>query len=87
MLVKMAREVAHAKREVLHMDSNDTPTQILNALEQIQASPELQAEAHTDPESVLNKLRLSGTARHAVALGIAGMLVVPGLVFPQSFWA
>ena len=69
------------------MDCNDTPTQILNALEQIQASPELQAEAQTNPESVLNKLRLSGTARHAVALGIAGLLVVPGFLTPQTFWA
>lgn len=68
--------------------TNDTrdAQQILDAMRQIQDSAELQAEAATSPEALLDKLNLSGVARHAVALGIAGMLVVPTLGFSSASW-
>lgn len=75
------------------MDINPTRTddeaqQILSALQQIQDNPELRAEANTNPDGVLNRLKLSGVARHAVALGIASMLVVPAFANgPEMFWA
>lgn len=65
----------------------DTEAQeILSALRQIQDSPELRAEASTNPEGVMNRLNLSGVARHAVAFGIAGMLVAPVIMSADSFW-
>jgi hypothetical protein len=90
MFEAMAREAAHAK-EVFHVDINPNAAdvqadEILDALQQIQASPELLAEAQTDPERVLNRFKLSGVARHAVAFGIAGILVAPTVVHAQIFW-
>jgi hypothetical protein len=85
----MGREVAH-KDEVSNVDVTNTAQteQILNALQQIQDSPELQAEAKANPETVLNRLGLSGVARHAVAFGIAGLLVVPvATASPMGFWS
>lgn len=68
--------------------SDDQAQQILSALQQIQDNPALRAEASTNPEGVMNRLKLSGIARHAVALGIAGMLVAPAIVSqPDVFWA
>jgi hypothetical protein len=66
--------------------SQDEAQQILEALRQVQDSPELQAEAAKSPESVLDRLGLSGVARHAVALGIAGLLVAEVGITPDSFW-
>ena len=67
--------------------SDDEAQQILSALQQIQDSPDLRAEAGTNPDGVLNRLKLSGVARHAVALGIAAMLVVPAVAsLPDVFW-
>jgi hypothetical protein len=60
---------------------------ILESLRKIQDSEELRAEAATNPESVMDRLGLSGVARHAVAFGIAGLLVGHGLVKPMGFWA
>jgi ferric-dicitrate binding protein FerR (iron transport regulator) len=85
----MGQKAAQAKQEVFHVDTAKTTAQaeeILNALQQIQDSPELQAEAKTNPDGVLNRLRLSGVARHAVAFGIAGLLVAPAVVKPEMFW-
>jgi hypothetical protein len=65
---------------------HDEAQDILEALRQIQDSEDLRTEAATDPESVLNRLGLSGIARHAVAFGIAGLLVVPGLVHTDGWW-
>lgn len=67
--------------------STQTQEEILGALRQIQQSPELQAEAQANPETVLNRLKLSGVARHAVAFGIAGLLVAPTMMKPAGFWA
>ena len=78
------------------MDINTTRTddeaqQILSALEQIQGSAELRAEAGSNMDRVLNRFNLSGVARHAVALGIASMLVIPAVgsigSLPEVFWA
>jgi len=86
----MVREAAHTP-EVFSMDMDTTPSQdeaqeILDALRQIQANPELRAEAETNPEGAMDRLGLSGIARHAVAFAIAGALVVPHLVKPEGFW-
>jgi hypothetical protein len=67
-------------------ETMDQAEEILDALQQIQSSPELRAEASTDPESVLNRFALNGIARHAVAFGIAGLLAAPILASPQNFW-
>lgn len=69
-----------------HTDDTRDAQQILDAMRQIQNSPALQAEAATSPESVLDRLNLSGVARHAVALGIAGLLVAPVAVRPAMWW-
>ena len=68
----------------------DEAQAILEALRQIQDNPELQAEARRDPESLLDRLNLSGIARSAVTLGIAGFTVAAhsgNVASPCSFWA
>jgi hypothetical protein len=68
----------------------DEAQDILDALRKIQDTPELRTEASTDPESVVNRLGLSGVARHAVAFAIAGLAVAPSvrnLVTFESFWS
>jgi hypothetical protein len=59
---------------------------ILEALHQIRDNDELGAEAAKNPESVMDRLGLSGIARHAVAFGIAGMLVAPAVMRPHGWW-
>jgi hypothetical protein len=66
--------------------SNDDAQEILEALHEIQVNPELRAEAESNPEGVLDRLGLSGVARHAVAFGIAGFIVSHGVVKPMGFW-
>jgi hypothetical protein len=65
---------------------NDEAQVILEALRKIQESDELRSEATTNPEATMDRMGLSGVARHAVAFGIAGMLVAPGMVRVQGFW-
>jgi hypothetical protein len=65
----------------------DEAQDILEALRQIQDSEELRTEAARDPESVMNRLGLSGVARHAVAFGIAGLLVAPIVARPAGWWS
>ena len=65
----------------------DEAQDILEALRQIQDSEELRTEATRDPESVMNRLGLSGIARHAVAFGLAGLLVAPIVARPTSWWS
>jgi hypothetical protein len=69
---------------------HDEAHTILEALRQIQDSPELQAEARHNPTRVLDRLNLSGIARSAVTLGIAGFTVAAhsgNVASPCSFWA
>jgi len=66
---------------------NDEAQEILEALRKLQESDELRTEAAANPESTMDRLGLSGVARHAVAFGIAGLLVAPALAKPNSFWA
>jgi hypothetical protein len=66
---------------------NDEAQVILEALRKIQESDELRSEATTNPEATMDRMGLSGVARHAVAFGIAGMLVIPGMTTAQGFWA
>jgi hypothetical protein len=73
----------------MNIKTNDTneAQEILDALRQIQETPELRAEAATQPQSVLDRLKLSGVARHAVALGMTALLVAPVAgVKPNSVW-
>ncbi len=65
---------------------HDEAQDILEALRQIQDSEDLRTEAATDPESVMNRLGLSGIARHAVAFGIAGLLVAPAVMRTDGWW-
>ena len=65
---------------------HDEAQEILEALRQIQDSEDLRAEANRDLESVMNRLQLSGIARHAVAFGIAGMIVAPVVAKPAGWW-
>ena len=62
--------------------------EILDALRKIQDSPELSAEATTNPESVVRRLGLSGVARHAVAFALGVVIFAPGAIHaaPNSFW-
>ena len=68
--------------------NQDEAQEILAAMRQIQDSPELQAEAAKNPESVLDRLKLSGIARHAVALGITAVAVAntKAIVNPTGIW-
>jgi hypothetical protein len=58
---------------------------IMQAIRDLQATPELLENARGDPSTVLDRLALSGTARHAVsatlALSVAGVLMTPGITF------
>jgi hypothetical protein len=63
---------------------HDEAQVILEALRQIQDNPELQAEAPTNPEGVVNKLGLSGVARHAVAFAITGAVLGPAVA--DGWW-
>jgi hypothetical protein len=67
----------------------DEAQAILEALRQIQDNPELQAEARRDPESLLDRLNLSGIARSAVTLGITALSVTATsrhMLQPCGFW-
>jgi hypothetical protein len=64
----------------------DEAREILEALRQIQDKPELQAEAKADPDAVMNRLGLSGIARHSVALGIAVITVGANHVAHANSW-
>ena len=77
----------------IHSDDRAQAQEILEAMRQIQDSPELKAEAQTQPERVLNRLGLTGVARHAVALAITAAAVSPlvgqipsGGAILQGFW-
>lgn len=53
-------------------DQDETQT-ILDALREIQDNAELQPKNGQDQESILNRLGLSGIARHGVAAGLVVM--------------
>jgi hypothetical protein len=69
---------------------HDEAQAILEALRQIQDNPELQAQAKQNPEKLLDRLNLSGIARTAVTLGIAGLAVGASgpkhFMQPTGFW-
>jgi hypothetical protein len=67
-------------------ETNDQAQEILEALRKVQDTPELKAELARDPQSVINKLAVSGIARHAVALGIAAMVVAPAAPQRSLAW-
>jgi hypothetical protein len=66
---------------------NDEAQEILEALRKIQENDELRAEAVKNPDAVAARLGLSGIARHAVAFGIAGLLVAPAITRPTGWWS
>jgi hypothetical protein len=62
---------------------------IVAAIRWLRANPEHLVEARTNLPAVLDRLRLAGTARHAVAATLAlslsaGVVVVPG---SNMFWS
>jgi hypothetical protein len=57
--------------------THDLAQNILEALRAIQDTPAFTDEAATNPQSLMDKLGLSGIARQAVALGIAPMALAP----------
>jgi hypothetical protein len=67
-------------------ETNDQAQEILEALRKVQDTPELKAELASDPQSVINKLAVSGIARHAVALGIAAMVLAPAAPQRSLAW-
>jgi hypothetical protein len=66
-------------------DQDEAQT-ILAALREIQDNPELQPKGKRDQESILNRLGLSGTARHSVAAGLAVMFMVAAPATTQGWW-
>ncbi len=74
----------------MDIHTTDTQEEILGALRQIQDSAGIQREAQSNPEGLLTRLKLSGIARHAVALAIAGIVaagpVSGSLATPTNFW-
>jgi hypothetical protein len=69
-------------------DRNDAQD-IIDALTTVQGSEDLQAEARTNPEGLLDRLGLAGVARHAVAAGFALFVfgAEPAQMVVQSWWA
>jgi hypothetical protein len=64
---------------------------ILDAVREIQDTPGLKAEVATRPESVMDRLGLSGVVRHTVAFAFAASIVVgPAatnhIVHTDGFW-
>ncbi len=61
---------------------------IMHALRALHANPQLRDEARRDLPATLDRMRLSGIARHAIAatltLSVSGVLLVPGT---PVFWA
>ena len=60
---------------------------IVDAVHRLQASPDLLAVSRTDLPAALDRLGLTGTPRHAVALALTpvlGVLIVPG---SNMFWS
>ena len=67
--------------------THDQAEEILGAVRHIQDSPELQAEAKSNLSGVLDRLGLkSDVTRHAVAFGVAGLLVAVGTAKPDGYW-
>jgi hypothetical protein len=75
---------------ITQSQEKDYAQDILVALREIQDTPGLQAEAEAKPESTLDRLGLSGVARHAVAFALTAGLVMPTaiqhLAHPDAFW-
>jgi hypothetical protein len=67
-------------------NTQDPAQDILDALRKIQDNSELKAKAATNLESVLNMLGLSGTARHAVAVGMLNGTVTTVSGRAGGFW-
>src|SRR5437667_415403 len=68
---------------------DDEAQVILEAVRTLQETEELRTEAATNPESVMDRLGLSGVARHAVAFGDssgAERTVHPAAISPSSLW-
>jgi hypothetical protein len=86
MVPKAALSIEVSTVNIDNIRGGDEAREILDALRQIQDSPELKAEAEKDPETVLDRLKLSGIARHAVALGIAGLICATCVPTPDGFW-
>ena len=61
---------------------------IVQAMRTFQTNPELLEEARSDLPAALDRMGLSGIARHAVAatlaLSVAGVILVPGT---PLFWS
>ena len=69
--------------------AQDSTQDVLAALRQIQNTPDMQVEAATQPETLVNRLGLSGIARHAVLFAITAAIVLPAthnVVHPDGFW-
>jgi hypothetical protein len=67
----------------------DCAQDILVALLEIQNTPGMQAEAVAAPESIMDRLGLSGVARHAVAFAITAFALAPSvaqLVHTDAYW-
>ena len=66
----------------------DEARAIVQAMRALQAHPELVDKARRDLPGTLDRMGLSGTARHAIAatlaLGVTGVILVPGT---PIFWA
>ncbi len=76
---------------LVNNDPTNEAQQILEAITQIQQSPELQAEAAEAPERLLDRLNLHGLVRSAVALAVTGAVVgsaqAPHMVQPNGWWS
>jgi hypothetical protein len=66
--------------EVIVVKTNETQDEaqsILDAIQTIENSPELKSEAQTNPGSAMDRLGLTGIARHAVAFAITAAVAAP----------
>lgn len=61
-------------------------TAIVDAFRRLQEDPALQTEARANPEGALDRLGLSGIARHAVAAGLMVALAGAAAVRPSGWW-
>jgi hypothetical protein len=71
-----------------HLESDAAEARaIVEALRTLHANPQLADEVQSDPSAFLDRMCISGVARHAIAatlaLSVSGVLLVPGT---PVFW-
>lgn len=65
----------------------DETREIVAAVHRIHTDPELRAAVHSDPNGVLDRLGLRGSARDAVSSVLGASLAAAAVIQPMGFWS